>query len=263
METMGKRINKRKKIFIGKMSLLIFCAAFISFAQNNVPHNIVISTMADLNDTSVSTVHAKQDIRENADKYPFHCGDAVGILVAPDTASFLKGEYIIDDDGCINLPIIGRKRITAMTQEELTSYLKNAFVQYLRYPGVQVQPLIRLELMGGFQRPGFYYISPHAAFWDVFHLAGAPVREDGLEKIKLLRSHITIDFDPVRSIEIGQSLKQMGIQSGDQIMVTARPLKTKWDSFKDDVLPILSLTLSLAATTATAYISYETYKGGR
>jgi hypothetical protein len=56
----------------------------------------------------------------------------------------------------------------------------------------------------------------------------------------------------------------MGIRSGDQIMVTARPLKTSWDYFKDDVLPILSLTLSVAATTATAYISYQTFnRGGR
>ena len=261
MGTMGKRSVTESMLLICKIVMVLFCMAWYTVAQQGPDQNGVTLPSATLNLQSGKLM--QNGTPENADKYPFHCGDAVGILVAPDTASFLKGEYIIDDDGCINLPIIGRKRITAMTQDELTSYLKTAFVQYLRYPGVQIQPLIRLELMGGFQRPGFYYISPYASFWDVFHLAGAPVREDGLEKIKLLRSHITIDFDPVHSIEMAQSLKQMGIQSGDQIMVTARPLKTKWDYFKDDVLPILSLMLSLTATTATAYISYETYKGGR
>ena len=261
MGTMGKRSVTESMLFICKIVMVLFCMAWYTVAQQGLDQNGVTLPSATLNLQSGKLM--QNGTTESADKYPFHCGDAVGILVAPDTASFLKGEYIIDDDGCINLPIIGRKRITAMTQEELTNYLKTAFVQYLRYPGVQIQPLIRLELMGGFQRPGFYYISPQAPFWEVFHLAGVPVREDGLEKIKLLRSHITIDFDPIHSIEIGQSLKQMGIQSGDQIMVTARPLKTKWDYFKDDVLPILSLMLSLTATTATAYISYETYKGGR
>jgi protein involved in polysaccharide export with SLBB domain len=184
--------------------------------------------------------------------------------VAPDSALFLTGQYPIDDDGCIDLPIVGRKPVTSMTQDELANYIKNTYLQYLRFPSVRVQPLIRLELMGGFQRPGFYYISPHASFWEVFRLAGAPIREDGIEKLKLKRSRITVDFDPVLSIENAKSLRQMGIQSGDQIMVTARPLETAWDKFKNDVLPVLSLTLSVAATTATAYISYQTFnRGGR
>jgi protein involved in polysaccharide export with SLBB domain len=243
-----KKIEKchgRKEVFVlGKMVILMLCTiAACSVAQKDSGQN---GPMA----------------KVNQEKYPFHCGDALAISISPDSALFLTGQYPIDDDGCIDLPIVGRKPVTSMTQEELGNYIKNTYMQYLRFPSVRVQPLIRLELMGGFQRPGFYYVSPHASFWEVFRLAGTPIREDGIEKLKLKRSRIDIDFDPVLSIENAKSLRQMGIQSGDQIMVTARPLKTSWDYFKDDVLPILSLTLSVAATTATAYITYQTFNRG-
>jgi Polysaccharide biosynthesis/export protein len=244
---MGKNLNFSfgKRVFsLGKMVMITLCMIAYTNAQNDSSQNRSI-------------------VKVNEEKYPFHCGDAVGISVVPDSASFLTGQYPIDDDGCIDLPIVGRKPVTSITQEELAIFIKNSFAPYLRYPSVRVQPLIRLELMGGFQRAGFYYVSPRASFWEVFRIAGVPIREDGIEKLKLRRTRSLIDFDPVLSVENTQSLRQMGIRSGDQIMVTERPLKTAWDIFKDDVLPILSLSLSLAATTATAYISYETFKGGR
>jgi hypothetical protein len=150
-----------------------------------------------------------------------------------------------------------------MTQEELANYIKNTYLQYLHFPSVRVQPLIRLELMGGFQRPGFYYFSPHTSFWEVFRMAGAPIREDGIEKLKINRAGAIIDFDPVLSVQNTKSLRQMGILSGDQIRVTVQPLKTTWEGFKDDVLPVISLALSVAATTLTAYISYEAFSKGR
>jgi len=263
MEKKKKHCDRQKMFFLGTV-VMVFCITFCSSAQNIGPRNKVISSMADLNDTPVASAKRISSYdKENTDQHPFQCGDAVGITVAPDTASFLTGQYPIDDEGNIYLPLLGKKQVTSMTQEELTSYIKNSFMQYLHYPGVRVQALIRLELMGGFQRPGFYYISPRASFWEVFRLAGAPLREDGIEKLKIKRSEATIDFDPVLSIEKAQSLDQMGIRSGDRIMVTVQPLKTGWETFRDDILPILGLALSLAATTATAYISYETYLGGR
>lgn len=240
----GKSYNRRGLFLLGKMFVLIVCIFFSLNAQQDGAQNVTAA-------------------KDSAEQYPFHCGDAVGITVTPDSASFLTRQYAIDEDGCIDLPLVGKKQVSSMTQEELTSFIKNSFVQYLRYPSVRVQPLIRLELMGGFQRPGFYYINPRVSFWEVFRIAGTPIREDGLEKLKLSRSRALIDFDPIHSIETAQSLSQMGIRSGDQIMVTASPLQSTWDRFREDVLPILSLTLSLAATTFTAYISYETYKGGR
>lgn len=248
---------------LGKMAMVLLCVIFCSNAQNKGPHNKVISSMADIDDTPVvSASHFRPDGTKNVE-LPFHCGDAIGITVSPDTVSFLTGQYPIDDEGYIYLPLVGKKQISSMTQEDLEDFINTSYVKYLRIPGVQVKPLLRIELMGGFQKPGFYYVSPHTSFWEVVRLAGAPIREDGIEKLKLKRSGATIDFDPVLGIESAQSLRQMGIRSGDQIMVTARPLQTAWDRFKDDVLPILSLTLSLAATTATAYISYETFQGRR
>jgi hypothetical protein len=241
-----KKCHGRKEVFVlGKMVILMLCTiAACSFAQKDIGQN---GSMAKVSE----------------EKYPFHSGDALAISISPDSALFLTGQYPIDDDGCIDLPIVGRKPVTSMTQEELANYIKNTYLQYLHFPSVRVQPLIRLELMGGFQRPGFYYFSPHTSFWEVFRMAGAPIREDGIEKLKINRAGAIIDFDPVLSVQNTKSLRQMGILSGDQIRVTVQPLKTTWEGFKDDVLPVISLALSVAATTLTAYISYEAFSKGR
>ena len=241
-----KKCHGRKEVFVlGKMVILMLCTiAACSFAQKDIGQN---GSMAKVSE----------------EKYPFHSGDALAISISPDSALFLTGQYPIDDDGCIDLPIVGRKPVTSMTQEELGNYIKNTFMQYLHFPSVRVQPLIRLELMGGFQRPGFYYFSPHTSFWEVFRMAGAPIREDGIEKLKINRAGAIIDFDPILSVQNTKSLRQMGILSGDQIRVTVQPLKTTWEGFKDDVLPVISLALSVAATTLTAYISYEAFSKGR
>jgi len=245
MKKMGKCFGGKEVFVLGKMVILTLCTiAACSFAQKDSGQNGPVEKV-------------------NQEKYPFHCGDAVGISVLPDTAAFLSGQFPIDDDGCIDLPIVGRKPVTSITPEELVNYIKNSYVQYMRYSSVRVQPLIRLELMGGFQRPGFYYFSPHTSFWEVFRMAGAPIREDGIEKLKINRAGAIIDFDPILSVQNTKSLRQMGILSGDQIRVTVQPLKTTWEGFKDDVLPVISLALSVAATTLTAYISYEAFSKGR
>lgn len=264
MNKMEKCRNRKEVFFWGKTVIIMLCLIACSNAQKESNRNKSNSPSSVDLTLPGKTMQNETGTKESFEKYPFHCGDALAISISPDSALFLTGQYPIDDDGCIDMPIVGRKPVTSMTQEELANYIKNTYLQYLHFPSVRVQPLIRLELMGGFQRPGFYYFSPHTSFWEVFRTAGAPIREDGIEKLKINRAGATIDFDPVLSVQNTKSLRQMGILSGDQIRVTVQPLKTTWETFKDDVLPIISLTLTLAATTATAYISYETLnRGGR
>ncbi|MGB7569327.1 MAG: hypothetical protein WBM07_15810, partial [Chitinivibrionales bacterium] len=70
MEKKEKSYNRQSMFFWGKMVMVMFCMIFCSYAQKD----------SDSNETAA---------KENAEQYPFHCGDAVGITVFPDTVSFL------------------------------------------------------------------------------------------------------------------------------------------------------------------------------
>jgi len=193
----------------------------------------------------------------------FNPGDAIKISAYPDTASFVNSIYFIDGNGDVDLPIIGKKRIVDMTEKELQSDLDSAYLKYLRYPGIQVQPLMRMSLLGGFTRPGLYYVNPGQPFWNAVAQAGGTVREDGIAKLVWERGHQTISRDLIDAFESGASMASFGFHSGDRIRVTARPRTAGWEIFRNDVLPVLSFVLTSATTVATLYISYETYKINR
>jgi protein involved in polysaccharide export with SLBB domain len=194
---------------------------------------------------------------------PFVKGDAVRIMVAPDSVHFINGIYQIDDNGSVFLPIIGNVKIDTMSEKELSSFLNAVYLHYLRYPSLQVQPLIRVSLLGGFQKPGLFYVSPSSSLWEVVALAGGPVREDGLKKMKWERNGILKGMELLTPMESGVSLATMGIKSGDQLWITHVPKRDGWEIFTTDILPIVSISVSAVSATASLYFVYQTFKGTR
>jgi protein involved in polysaccharide export with SLBB domain len=203
-----------------------------------------------------SVVHAQSEAQ-----YPFKKGDAFRLIVSPDTVHFLTGIYQIDDNGAALLPIVGIVKVDNMSEKTLTAYLDSLYLPYLRHPGLRVQPLIRVSLLGGFFKPGMYYLSPTSSLWDAVALAGGTVREDGLKKINWERGNVVLKKSLLPEIESGASLSKIGITSGDQLWVTHILKRDGWEIFQTNVLPLLSITISTAATLATLYFSYEAYSG--
>jgi protein involved in polysaccharide export with SLBB domain len=201
----------------------------------------------------------KISIEDSSNELIFRPGDALELKVYPDTASFPNGIYTIDGKGYAYLPLLGYKKITDKTVGNLKSLLKDAYVNYLPQPNIQVRPLIRVSLQGGFFHPGLYWVDARESMWNIVQRAGGTMREDGLEKLKWRRDRMTISRDLIPFIESGKSLYSIGFKSGDQVVVTLRPKKLFWDVFRTDVLPIMSISLSAIAAIATALLAYERY----
>jgi protein involved in polysaccharide export with SLBB domain len=205
---------------------------------------------------------AANDTRSEAQN-PFKKGDAFRLIVSPDTAHFLNGIFQIDDNGEALLPIVGKLKVDNMSEKKLTAFLDSQYLSYLRYPDLRVQPLIRVAMLGGFLRPGMYYLSPTSSLWDALAQAGGPVREDGLKKIHWERGNVVLKETLLPDIEAGASLYKIGIRSGDQLWVTHVPKRDGWEIFQTNVLPILTMSISTAATVATLYFSYQAYNRNR
>jgi protein involved in polysaccharide export with SLBB domain len=212
------------------------------------------------NEHQTGMVFGAAQAGENA---PYKKGDAVRIAVSSDTTHFVNGTYRIDDNGFIFLPVLGKVKIDTMSEKGFQSFLNTAYVSYLRYPTIQAHTLIRVSLLGGFAKPGLFYVDPSASLWEAIALAGGPVREDGMKKINWERGGIIIDKKLLTSIESGQSLGAVGIRSGDQLWITHVPKKNGWEIFTADILPVLSVSISALAATATLFVVYQTYNGAK
>jgi protein involved in polysaccharide export with SLBB domain len=183
----------------------------------------------------------------------FKEGDAVQISVYPDTSSYLHNVFPIDGQGYIFLPIVGKIKIVNMTEQDFSAFLNENFAQYLRTPVVQVRPLIRASLLGGFVRPDLYYIDPNQTLWDLVHLAGGTLSEDGLIKMKWSRDNKTIKSNLISYYQSGKSLSQIGFHSGDQIWTPTPREGGFWNSIIRYGIPFISLGL----TIYTIYISTQ------
>src|SRR3989339_103828 len=184
-------------------------------------------------------------------------GDAIRIIFYPDSGSFLNGRYPIDNEGNIVLPLLGKTNISAMDEREIVGFLNKAFVDQLRYPNVQIQPLIRIAFIGGFHQPGFYYLDPGASLWAAVGTAGGPVREDGLHLMRWERHGEILSEQLGPGLESGRSLRDLGFKSGDQIWVNARPRQQGWDTFNTKVLPGLTFLVSTLTASVTLYFTYR------
>lgn len=183
--------------------------------------------------------------------YGFRPGDGLQIRVYPDTAAFMNGIFYVDDSGYADLPVVGPVYVNGHNPDQVETILRQDYVDYLPYPNVQVRPLMRIALLGGFFEPGLYYVQPSASLWDAVQLAGGPEREDGFDKIRWRRDGMVMKRNVVGMLQSGTSLYKLGFQSGDQLTVVAQPKRRFWDIVTDDVLPVLSFSLSLVTSAIT------------
>ena len=184
-------------------------------------------------------------------------GEAIRIYAFPDTGSFVNGFYPIDGKGRIYLPIIGKMDVMNMTEKAFLDTLKAQYINYLRYPNVQIRHNIRISLLGGFQRPGLYYIDPDYSIWDAVYLAGGTTREDGLKRMQWERDREAVTKDVIPYFQSGQSLRSIGFQSGDQLWTPVEPKRGWWEVVVKDVM--LSQVFPIVTTSASLYISYLMY----
>ena len=199
-----------------------------------------------------SSSFARNLIQSGSSIHPFQPGDGLFIDTFPDTSSFLNRIFPIDDRGFVEFPLVGKKDISKMTSAQVVSYIKKTFKTYLRYPNVYVKPMVRVSLLGGFAKPGLYYVDIDNSLWQVVKKAGGTLKEDGIYEMRWERNHDENSDDVVPLFEKGISLRKMGFKSGDQIWTPSPDAKTVWDTIAD-VMPILTFSV-------TIWTLYNTYQ---
>jgi len=134
----------------------------------------------------------------------------------------LSGKFPIDEAGQIQYPLAGKVEVAGLTGDEAAELLKRRMQPFFNNPEIAVTPLIRVNVLGAVVRPGIYPLNPTFNIFDAIGSAGGPGREADFEEILLVRGGDYYVVDTRRTLQLGRSLGQIGIQSGDIIVVPER-----------------------------------------
>lgn len=226
-------------IIIAAFTLLISMTAHLADAQDS--------------DTVYSATLQQKPTAQKSYKQVsvFMPNEAVSIQIIHDSTSIFNGIYKIDERGYVNIPIIGNLSISHLSVSELIDTIKIRCIDYLPFPNIRITPLMRLSLLGGFYKPGLYWIDSRNSLWDAIQLAEGFQREDGLKLLRWERDGKVISDNLISVFQSGASLQLIGFKSGDQLCITARP-KTEF-SFREHLVPFFTLFLSTLSTGLTIY----------
>jgi protein involved in polysaccharide export with SLBB domain len=243
------------RIAVSLLTTAVLCVHFVAipvYSQNAEPGTLPVPPAGQ----TAKSGFVPAQLNDQAVK--FQPGDALKVTVFPDSTGFPNGLYRIDSDGNVDFPLIGVVRIVNFTPGEIQTILNEKYVKFLPQPNITVKPLLRISLLGGFYRPGLYWIDPRESIWNAVERAGGTQREDGIKKIRWERDTGIVTKDIVAYYQSGKSLYAIGFKSGDQLSVTSKPRQNFRDIFREDIVPVFSI-ISTVASIYITYLAYSTF----
>ena len=159
-----------------------------------------------------------------------------------------SGQFQVDEEGQIHYPVLGTIQTNGLTVRELRDTLRTGLERLFTNPFVTVTPLFRVAVLGHVRSPGLYTVDPTLSVLDVVALAGGPASAANMDRITVYRGGAATVMSLEDVIMHGETLQNMGVRSGDEIMVPR-----KWFAREDWVIVLQVMTLAL--TTATFIVT--------
>ncbi len=191
--------------------------------------------------TAVPTTAQDQDTVPSRASYQLRPGDVVQIVVWGQAE--YSGSFKVDETGRILYPVLGEIDTRGKTMAQIREEIRAGLAQIFNAPFVTVNPQFNIAVLGEVRNPGLFPVDPTQTVLDIVAMAGGPSPNGNINKIRLLRGGQTLDLRLERDRVGALTLQEVGLRSGDQIMVARR-------GFTGDdmrmLLGILQVALSVA-----------------
>ena len=145
-------------------------------------------------------------------------GDGIRISFL-DIQDVITGDYYIQPNGLINLPIIGAINTSNKDFNVIKSEIESRYDSLYKDPHLSVNALFRINILGEVRNPGFYYVSDSEKITAIIAFAGGTTENADLDNIKLIRNFKEIEINVEDIIREGSTATDFGLQSGDQVFV--------------------------------------------
>jgi len=135
--------------------------------------------------------------------------------------------YIVDYNGFIQLPLVGRYKATGKTLSQLNTELRNQFSHYLKTPDVIVRVLSyqgqRYSVQGSVKNSGQFYLSDQpVSIYTALGMAGGVSELGDNRYIQLVRNGVTYDLNTIELEKSGYSLHKLLVQPNDTLYVSTK-----------------------------------------
>jgi polysaccharide export outer membrane protein len=132
--------------------------------------------------------------------------------------------FIVDNDGTLQLPLIGSVRVAGKTSEQVRAFVEERLASFLREPRVTVQVAsygnIRYYLLGQFTQPGLKYADRPMRLLEALSLGGSVVFErSSLISAYVARAGKRLPIDFQRLLREGDMGQNIPMQNGDVVVV--------------------------------------------
>ncbi len=184
-------------------------------------------------------------ISSNSYAQELNPGDGIRISFL-DIEDIITGDYYIQPNGLITLPLIGILNTINRDFEQIKSEIETRYGSLYKDPHLSINALFRINILGEVREPGFYYVSDYEKFTAILAFAGGTTEAADLGNIKLIRNNEEIKIDIEEIIKKGSTATDFGLKSGDQVFVP----RTWWADNSVWVTVVLTATALVITTYA-------------
>jgi polysaccharide export outer membrane protein len=168
-----------------------------------------------------------------------------------DNRTAYEKSIVVDNEGNIDLPLIGKVRLTGLTLKVAKDTLVERFKQFMDNPSIQLKKLsFKVTFLGEFNKPGVYYVpSEKLTFTEGLGLAGDLTNFADRTQFKIFRKsgngyiQIPIDLTSMQAF----SPQHLYIYPDDVIYVKAIRRKAL-SNISTSVLVVTSIISTLVIT---------------
>lgn len=157
-----------------------------------------------------------------------------------------SGQFAVTGERRLELPDIDAIDLSGLLYAEVEEAIAQELSRYVREPRIRVEVLKRIGVTGAVGSPGFYAVSGSVLVSDVLMTAGGPASNANLDKVTFRRQGVPISLDRPGALWESLTLDQLGLVSGDEVVVPQKSGVSFWVVFS----AILGL-----ATTITLLIT--------
>jgi protein involved in polysaccharide export with SLBB domain len=160
-------------------------------------------------------------VRKRLGEGDFHVGDQVEITVEGEPAMQAVN---VEPGRILRIPNMGELSLQGVLRSELNERVRSHVARYIQNPIVRTRSLIRIAITGQIAKPGFLVLAAETPLPDVIMTAGGPTPGAKLDKMEISRGddRIWSGGSLRQAVAEGRTLDQLGLQSGDKIMVPGK-----------------------------------------
>ncbi len=160
----------------------------------------------------------------------------------------LSGQFQVDEEGKIQYPLLGEIDARSLTVAEVRDRIRSGLADLFTTPFVTITPLFRIAVLGEVRNPGLYTVDPTLSVLDLVAMAGGNTPSGNLNRIRVLRASGETQLSFEEATLRGRTLQDVGVRSGDQVMVPRKFFtRSDWQIVLD--LVQIGLTVAIFANT--------------